>query len=296
MAGTIWAVDNFVGYEGMMPVPDDLGCKVYVTSEDDSTPAVTGWYELGDPRVDSTDKPAGDGTLDGFPTQPGRAVTIVGRVRAPDQLTLLMWIDRFNGLLMSGDRTGVLAVQEPHMTRYLPCRRGGEAIATPTKTRWTATFSMILYGQDPRRLGDPLTDFTPLPSVTGGLTVPFTVPFAIRSRVISGRVALTNPGTSAGPVTLRIDGPTAGDPLVGPVVTHVASGKQLTISTNFALTIGAFLLIDMEAESVLSQGQEPIDEFVISRGFSQFDPGGNIWAFTAQSGSGLLTVTATPAW
>lgn len=294
MAGTVWAVDTFIGYEGTFPVVDDLGCSVYVSAPNGS-PAVIGWYELGDPRVDTTDKPTSDGTLDGPSTQPGRPVTIIGTVQAPDQINLLRWCDRFTGLLTSGDRTGTLTAQEPHVTRTLGVRRGGECVATPTSLT-EASFSMILYGADPRRLGSSLAGSTLLPSVIGGLILPITLPFNLGSTVVTGEVALTNPGTAIGPVVLRIDGPTSGAALVAPIITHVASGRSIAFSSSQQLAVGEFLIIDMEGESILAQGQEPRDQYVTSRGWSYFDVGGNTWAFAAQSGSGLLTVTATPAW
>jgi len=90
---------------------------------------------------------------------------------------------------------------------------------------------------------------------------------------------------------MRIDGP-----IVGPIITHVGSGLQLVFSASLTLGVGEFLLVDMEAHSVLAQGQSNRSNWVTSRGWSGMEPGANTWSFAAASGTtGLLTVTGTPA-
>jgi phage-related protein len=123
------------------------------------------------------------------------------------------------------------------------------------------------------------------------LSVPYTVPFTVDSLVVPGTVSLTNPGNATGPVVLRIDGP-----VTGPQVTHVASGLTLTFETTLQLVSGDWLTVDMEQQTALQNDQASRNSFISDRGWSGFDPGDNTWAFAAQSGAGLLTVTATPAW
>jgi hypothetical protein len=154
------------------------------------------------------------------------------------------------------------------------------------------TWSIQVVALDPRKLGTPLTSPpTGLPSSTGGFSFPHVFPFAIDSTVVSGQVSLFNPGNETGPVTMRIDGP-----IVGPVITHVGSGLQLVFSASLTLGAGEFILVDMEAHSVLAQGQANRSNWVTSRGWSGMEPGANTWSFAAASGTtGLLTVTGTPA-
>jgi len=121
----------------------------------------------------------------------------------------------------------------------------------------------------------------------------FRVPFTIDAVTVTGQVSLENPGNEPGPVRLRIDGPCA-----GPVITHVSTGAQLVFSSALVLNEGEWLDIDMEARTVLANGQASRSGWITSRGWSQFDPGLNTWSFTAASfnPASRLTVTATPSW
>jgi hypothetical protein len=192
----------------------------------------------------------------------------------------------------------LLTVAEPSRARWCMARRDGEVIPS-----WLGDdafeYSVQFAADDPRKLGTALTGSTGLPSSSGGLTVPFTVPYSINSTVVSGQVSLFNPGNETGPVTMRIDGP-----ITGPVITHVGSGLQLVFSASLVLGVGEFLDINMDdfphdgmqAHTVMAQGQSSRANWITSRGWSGFEPGPNTWAFTAVSGaSALLTVTAVTA-
>jgi len=183
-----------------------------------------------------------------------------------------------------------MTVSESGRVRWGTVRRDGDVLITWTDAcvfEWSVQFVAL----DPRKFGVPLTGSTGLPSSSGGLTVPFTVPFAINSTVAYGQVSLTNPGNEVGPVTMRIDGP-----CTGPVITHAGSGLSLVFAASLTLGVGEFLAIDMEAQSVLAQGQSSRANWITSRGWSGFEPGSNTWAFTAASvTAALLTVTANPA-
>jgi hypothetical protein len=291
-AGTVWAVDTFIGYEGMPPVADDLGCTLYVTNVD-------GWEGAPAPRVTSDDRPSFDGTNDGQSTQPGKTVTITGTLRAPDIATLHQAMARLSGLLLTGTRYATMTVADAWITRTMLVRRGAETIVVPSRSAGyrEATFSIVLYAPDPRRLGSALSGSTGLPSASGGLTVPLTVPVVIAETVVSGAVALNNPGTVQGPVVLRIDGP-----VTGPVITHVGSGQQLVFASSLTLASNEYLLVDMERHEVLANGQAQAtrNQSVLpnGRGWSGFDPGDNTWSWSAATGTAAakLTVTATPAW
>ena len=154
-------------------------------------------------------------------------------------------------------------------------------------------YSVQLVALDPRKHGDPLTASTSLPSTSGGLTVPFTVPFSINATTVSGQVSLTNPGNTTGSIVLRIDGP-----CVGPVITHVASGLRLVFAASLVLGAGEWIDVDLEAHSVLANGQSSRANWITSRQWFGFERGPNTLAFTASSytAGALLTVTAVPAW
>lgn len=249
---------------------------------------LAGWGSTAS-TLQLTQKPRGPG---GFRSVPGfftpRTLAPAGSVYAPsftaasdawDQLCAAFPLD-----------PTVLSVTEGSRTRTMLVQRQGETLIT-WLTDTTFQWSAQLVAADPRKMGSPLTASTGLPSTTGGLTVPFTVPFTISSTVVSGQCFLTNPGNTPGPLTLRIDGP-----ITGPVITHVSTGLALTFASSLTLNTGEFLLIDMEAQTALANGQSSRNGYITNRGWFGFDPGLNQFSFTSTSGSGLLTVTGTPAW
>lgn len=185
----------------------------------------------------------------------------------------------------------LMTVVESGRARTCMVRRDGEVLPA-----WlgddTFEYSVQFAADDPRKLGTALTGSTHLPSFTGGLSIPFMIPFSIDSVRVTGQVNLTNPGNETGPVTMRVDGPCS-----GPVITHVASGLSLVFSASLVLGVGEWIDIDMEAHTVLANGQSSRANWITSRGWSGFESGNNTWAFTAASYStdSLLTITAVPA-
>jgi hypothetical protein len=185
----------------------------------------------------------------------------------------------------------MMQVSESGRIRWCVVRRSA-AVGWQRKTNFISSYTFQVHADDWRKFGTPLTGVTALPSSVGGLTVPFTVPFSIGATSVSGQVSLVNPGNEFGPVVLRIDGP-----CVGPTVTHVSSGEQLVFASSLVLGAGEFLLVDMEAHTVLANGQASRQKWVTKRGWSSFQPGPNTWSFDAitYNAASQLTVTAIPA-
>ena len=156
----------------------------------------------------------------------------------------------------------------------------------------TFSYSVQVVAADPRKSGETLARVTALPSSSGGLSVPFTVPFSINASVDTGQITLTNPGDMTGPVVARVDGPCSDF-----TITHAGASGTRIFSMNLPLADGEFVVIDMENETVKAQGQTGRTQWVTSRGFAGFDPGVNTWAFSASSATAaLLTITATPSY
>ena len=247
----------------------------------------TGWGSSGT-TLAPRQKTRAAGAWAGLSYATARTIVVSGICTAPTPALASGALDRLIDACSLDDT--LFTAYESGRSRWCIVRRDGDILPTwlnPLTFRWSVQFAAL----DPRKMSAPLTGSTGLPSSTGGLTIPFTVPFAINSTVASGQVSLTNPGNETGPVTLRIDGP-----CVGPMVTHVGSGLRLVFASSLTLGAGEFLLIDMEAQTVLAQGQSSRSMWVTSRGWSGFEPGSNSWSFAAASGTtGLLTVTATPA-
>lgn len=91
---------------------------------------------------------------------------------------------------------------------------------------------------------------TGLPVAEGGLTVPFTVPFAIHATVASGVMILVNAGTYPANLRIRIDGP-----VEQPRITlQDPDGSTATLRYHGTLTSGQWLDIDTQNREVLLNG------------------------------------------
>jgi hypothetical protein len=261
---------------------DSYGCELYFLTLD-------GW---GAPQstVSVTQKANGDGGFASPAFLQPRVFTATVAVVAPSRPALVAAIDRATGA--ASLNTQPVTISNGGAVRYALAQRQGEiSVKETSDVSVELTFQFV--AADPRKFAASLTTATNLPSSSGGLTVPFTVPVVITSTVVTGQCSLTNPGNATGLVSLRVDGP-----VTGPVITHVGSGASLVFASSYTLPGGNWLTINMDAHTVLENDQADRSTFVTSRGFAGFEPGPNTWTFAASSYSvsSLLTVTATPAW
>lgn len=220
---------------------------------------------------------------------PARYVVVV-QMHARTEAGLRRAIDRLHAAASLAPTT--LTVTEDGGPRTAVVQREDQVLVRRPHPL-SAVASVQLVAPDPRKMGVLLTANTGLPSTSGGLTIPFTVPFTIGATQVTGQVSLTNPGNIAGPVRLRIDGP-----VTAPVVTHVGTGRSLVFASSLVLGWGEFVVVDMERHEVLAQGQASRNQWVTERGWSAFEPGPNTWAFSAADPStwAKLTVEAVPSW
>lgn len=90
----------------------------------------------------------------------------------------------------------------------------------------------------------------PLPTYTGGLSVPFTAPFTINGTLAGGFADITNTGTADTGLLLRIDGP-----VVSPSVWLVHdNGTVQRLDFNITLSAGQWLDVDTKERAVLLNG------------------------------------------
>lgn len=251
---------------------------------------VVGW---GSPAttIAPVQKPRQDGAWGGLAYRKPRSIVMSGSCVAPTEGLALDALDRLSTAVSPDGAT--LTVVKGLSSRWATVRQDGEVLPTwaaPNSFDW----SIQLVAVDPRKFAASLTGTTSLPSTTGGLTIPYTIPYAINATTVTGQVSLTNPGNASGPVLLQINGP-----ITGPTITHVSTGQALTFASSLSLAAGEFITVDMERREVLAQGQAAASRnaWVTARGWSAFDPGVNTWALSAPSyAAGTLQVTATPAW
>lgn len=281
-----WALNGMV-----LTGPDEFGVRWTVDPEQ-----VQGWDGPAS-RIALIPKSNTAGSWTGDAHADARHVVIGGTCQAPDEAALLSAQERLEAACAYFEVP--LERSQAGSYRWVNVQREGRVIFQ-RKNPKLANWSVSVVSGDGRKFGETLTGSTPLPSTTGGITYPVKYPLMYTGVTNSGQINLTNPGNDAGPVIVRIDGPSnpLDPPLIGPVVTHVASGLSLVFSTSLELRTGEFITVDMEAQEVLAQGLEGRNQWVTGRGFSQFQPGANAWSFTAAgfSASARLTVSAIPAW
>ncbi len=249
-----------------------------------------GWEGAAASTISIAQKPRGRGGWAGDAFERSRQMSIGGKIFGSSYQAITDAETRLNSACTLED--ALLVVDEGGLVRWCMVRRTDEPILrrlAPTVAIW----SLQVVAVDPAKFGTELSGSTALPSFSGGLTVPFTVPFTVDSVLVSGQVNLINPGNEVGPVRLRIDGPCH-----GPSISHAASGLALTFSSSLVLGAGEWLEVDMEARTVMANGQSSRSGYVTARGWSGFTPGLNSWSFTATSFDvgALLSVMATPAW
>jgi hypothetical protein len=217
-------------------------------------------------------------------------MTVSGMVRSVSAAQSSVDADTLIHAVSKTDTT--FQVSESGRIRWCMARRYGDVQITRVN-HFIFRFTFQMVSLDWRKFGATLTGTTALPSSSGGMTYPMVFPYTYDAASVSGQVSLSNQGNEFGPVTLRIDGP-----CVGPKVTHVSSGKQLVFASSLTLGAGEFLIVDMEAHTVLANGQASRAGWVTSRGWSEFQPGPNTWAFDAitYNAASQLSVSAIEAW
>jgi len=265
-----------------------LGQVDPVTGVEFTTSVFEGWGGTSS-TIDPKQKTRAHGAWAGNAYFTARNMLAGGLMIAPSESALDAAIDRLNDACGLDDT--LLTVNEARAPRWCMARRSDVVLAAK-QTDTIAKWSIQVVADDPRKFSTPITASTSLPSSSGGLTIPYTIPYSINAVQNSGQVSIFNPGNETGPVVMRLDGP-----CVGPVITHIGSGLRLTFAASATLGLGEFWDIDMEGQSVLAQGQATRAQFITSRQWSGLEPGNNTFAFTAASYSAgaLLTVTGTPA-
>lgn len=248
----------------------------------------TGWGSPA-PKWNPIPRVRQRGSTAGASFDSARVMSITGTITAQTPTALNTAIDL---LLSTVTREEFLVtVTESGRPRFTTSRRAGETLV-PKITNLIASYSIQLESMDPRKFSSPLTASTGLPVASGGFVVPETWPLVVAGGTVSGSVSFVNTGTETGPVVVRVDGPCA--PFN---VAHTSPAGVSTFSTSLVLNVGEFVLIDMEAKTMLGNGQSSRSVFITSRAWSNFDGGNNTWTFTAASynAASLMTITATPA-
>lgn len=254
---------------------------------------LTGWDEPAGSNLALQQNPRGPGAWRAnTPQRTARVLVLSGMLQTSTIDDMQAVVDQLNDAYGLDDVK--LTVGFGSTSRWAMVSMQDQPAYTPYPTALVRDFSIQLVAEDPRKFEDAMQASTFLPSSSGGLTAPFTAPFTVDAVQVSGRCSLVNPGNEVGPVVARIDGPCTGITSI----THLTTDSTLTFAEDLDLSAGEFLVIDMEARTVLAQGVAPRSGWVTQRGFSGFDPGVNEWAFASEGldVGAKLSITATPAY
>lgn len=154
-----------------------------------------------------------------------------------------------------------------------------------------APVSCALMALDPHIYGATLhTQVLGLPSTTGGLTVPVTVPFTIGAVTTSGRALVVNAGTEETALRLRVDA--NGSTLVQPRVTVSSVSGVDVLRANLTLEAGQWLDIDTGARTAYLNGTSSRRGYM-SGDWPLLPPGSAELAFDAATYSAAAQLTAT---
>lgn len=251
---------------------------------------LVGWDGSPPSSVQTTQRVRAPGVWTSPRNLAGRTITLNGRVEAPSPDALQVALDELNAAVSLSDF--VTTITRGSTTRSaITCRQDEVLISDQTDT--VADWSVQLLASDPRKFTTALSATTHLPSTTGGLVVPLVVPVVVSSTTVSGTITLTNPGNATGAVSITVNGPS-----LGPSITHVTSGLTVAFDASLVIEAGQTLVVDMESQTALINGQVSRNAYITQRGWSGFLPGVNLWSFTSSSYDPATTfvVSATPAW
>lgn len=175
-----------------------------------------------------------------------RTIVVEGHIWADDQSTLRDGIEWFKSQVPKSDLGAFVAFEHEHVS-HVRVRRDGKP-TFPWGGGLAADFSIQLIAPDARKLGgDGSTPYqfqatAYLPSTTGGLQLPITVPFSIGATVVGNSVTVTATGDANPPVLVRINGPA-----VQPIIRDELGG---VMPIDISLSAGQWLDVDLDARTI----------------------------------------------
>lgn len=257
-----------------------------------------GWADGVATTLKRTQKPRAHGSWRSEAFYTDRTIIASGRISAADAGVVRDAVDAIKAACALSEV--LLSVDEHGLTRTAMVSEADAPQITDYPTALVKDYSLQLVAADPRKygaqFGGPGGISTLLPMSSGGLTFPITFPITFPATVVTGQIGISNPGDVESPIRMRVDGP-----CTGPIISHIAAGKQLVFASSYVLAAGNWLDIVMGAGrelSVLENGQASRNGSIISRASFGLDPGDNTIGFNAAvyNAASLLTVYASPAW
>lgn len=218
---------------------------------------LTGWSGRTGSTGEATQRAYQDGAWLGPAHSAARTLVVRGdlRVSAKDgpagHRRLIDALDQLMGAIPV-DRTAPFVVDEDGLRRHVLARLDGEPSDPVWVNPWMVRYEFQLIAPDYRRFGGDGTgpthvESTSLPSHTGGLAVPYAVPFAVNAQVVTGELEIVNAGNAPAPVVATISGPVP-QPLI-----WTNDGQAMRF--DLELLAGQWLDVDFDRRTILLDGQ-----------------------------------------
>lgn len=178
------------------------------------------------------------------------SMRLIGRLQSDDRPAGSRGLKQFVDCLPRYE-VGVLARSMDGEVWHRKVRVYGVPKITRPTDKYT-TYDVVLSAPDPRKFGgDGATPYQYqeqafLPSSSGGLQMPFTVPFAIDANVVNGSVVVETLGDAPPLVLIRINGPA-----VQPVI---RDGEGGVMPLDISLSAGQWLDVDLDAHTIKING------------------------------------------
>ncbi|MFF2522226.1 phage tail family protein [Streptomyces liangshanensis] len=220
-----------------------------------------------------------------------RPITLGGTIIAQDRAALEEAMERARVAAGLGDT--LLVVREAVPKQALVRRSGRPILQYVTDA--IGTFSLLVTAADPRRYAvEEQAASTGLPSTSGGITPPFSLPVTLDATTVSGQITATNPGTFETRPVLRIDGPVAAPRVLA--LYQDGTVRQLAYSETIAAD--EFLVIDVDAKSAVLNGTASRRRFLSAQWpvIPAQQTVTFMFAADVYTPAALLTVTWRPAW
>ncbi|HEY5834975.1 hypothetical protein [Streptomyces sp.] len=206
-----------------------------------------GW-DSAEVRSTVTQREAAHGAWIGPSYLGERVITLGGTIVAPAGAQLDAAVEQ---LLAAAPLDGyaTLVVHEA-IPKQVSVRQSGKPIVK-YETDTVATWSLLVTAPDPRRYGTDLqAGTTSLPSTTGGLVLPATVPLTVSATTVSGAIIATNEGTIGTHPLLTIAGPVS-----SPTITvQYPDGTVAALAYADTLLTGDVLVLDTDAHTAILNG------------------------------------------
>ncbi|MFG3050317.1 phage distal tail protein [Kitasatospora sp. NPDC048239] len=242
-------------------------------------------------RTQYTERQGAHGVWAG-PTYLGaRVITLAGTITAPSLAALDAAAEQLYAAASLTDTTLTVAETIP---KQATVRCSGEPLVDYETDR-VARYSVMLTAADPRRYAlYEQGGNTKLPSGSGGVTLPITLPLTIAAGSSSGTVTLQNQGTIATSPRFVVGGPLPGFTIL--VQYSDSTVRQLTYTD----TVGAadVLIIDTGARTVVLNGTVSRRRY-LSGQWPDIPPGQTVtvqWVSAGSDPSALLWAYARSAW